>query len=80
MIRVSFQGERGAYSEAASREFFFGEEIQTVPLPTFAEVLGSTTEGKTDFSVIPVENSLEGSVGESYDTLYSTLLNVVGEQ
>ena len=80
MIRVSFQGEQGAYSEAASREFFFGEEIQTVPLPTFAEVLDSTTEGKTDFSVMPVENSLEGSVGESYDLLYSTPLNVIGEQ
>ena len=78
MIRVSFQGERGAYSEAASRAFF-DEEVETVPLSTFAEVLEKTTEDKTDFSVLPVENSLEGSVGESYDLLYSTSLNVIGE-
>jgi len=78
MIRVSFQGERGAYSEAASRAFF-SEDIETVPLPTFAEVLDSTSKGITDFSVLPVENSLEGSVGESYDLLFSTSLNAIGE-
>lgn len=78
MIKVSFQGERGAYSEAASRSFFT-EEIKTVPLPTFAQVLESTASNDTDYSVLPVENSLEGSVGESYDLLYSTSLNAVGE-
>jgi prephenate dehydratase len=78
MIRVSFQGERGAYSEAASRAFF-DEDIETIPLPTFAEVLESTSLDKTNFSVLPVENSLEGSVGESYDLLYSTSLNAIGE-
>jgi len=79
MIRVSFQGERGAYSEAAARAFF-NEEIETVSFLTFGDVLESTTIGKTDFSVLPVENSLEGSVGESYDLLNSTSLNVTGEQ
>ncbi|MDH3618855.1 MAG: prephenate dehydratase [Nitrosopumilus sp.] len=78
MIKVSFQGERGAYSEAAARSFF-AEEIEPVPLSTFAEVLESTASGNTDYSVLPVENSLEGSVGESYDLLYSTSLNAMGE-
>ena len=78
MTRVSFQGERGAYSEAAARAFF-NKEIQTVPLLTFAEVLENTTLDKTEYSILPVENSLEGSVGESYDLLYSTSLNVIGE-
>ena len=78
MIKVSFQGERGAYSEAAAKSFF-GEEIDTVPLPTFSEVLESTVNDNTDYSVLPVENSLEGSVGESYDLLNTTSLNVMGE-
>ena len=78
MVKVSFQGERGAYSEAAARSFFTNE-IETIPLPTFAEVLESTYSDKTEYSVLPVENSLEGSVGESYDLLYSTKLNVMGE-
>lgn len=78
MIKVSFQGERGAYSEAAARSFFT-EEIETISFSTFAEVLESTVSNYTEYSVLPVENSLEGSVGESYDLLYTTSLNAVGE-
>lgn len=78
MVRVSFQGERGAYSEAAARSFF-EEAIETVPAQTFSEVLENASSGKTDYAVLPVENSLEGSVGESYDLLYLTDLNAVGE-
>lgn len=78
MKHISFQGERGAYSEAAAR-VFFNTEIQTIPLPTFAEILENTILDKTEYSILPVENSLEGSVGESYDLLYSTSLNAIGE-
>lgn len=77
-MHVSFQGERGAYSEAAAKSFFNGG-IKTIPQTTFAEALESTSSDKTQFSILPVENSLEGSVGESYDVLYSTSLNVTGE-
>ena len=79
MIRVSFQGERGAYGEAAAESFFGQEGVATVPRPTFADTLEETAAGKTDFSVLPVENSIEGSVGEAYDLLYSTPLGVTGE-
>jgi prephenate dehydratase len=78
MLRAAFQGERGAYSEAAA-SYFFKNTIETIPYPTFYDVLESTEKGKTDYSILPVENSLEGSVGESYDLLLSTTLNAVGE-
>ena len=78
MNRVSFQGERGAYSEAASVSFF-EDEIETIPCSTFADALKNTENDTSDYSVLPVENSLEGSVGESNDLLLSTKLNVVGE-
>ena len=78
MTLVSFQGERGAYSEAAAKAFF-DSKIDTVPHPTFADALDSTYSGKTQYTILPVENSIEGSVGESYDLLYSTRLNVIGE-
>ena len=78
MLRVAFQGERGAYSEAAAA-YFFKDKIETFPHPTFYDVLESTEKGKADYAILPVENSLEGSVGESYDLLLSTNLNVVGE-
>ncbi len=78
MVHVSFQGERGAYSEAAAKSFF-EQQIEAVPQATFAEALDSTFNDKTQFAVLPVENSLEGSVGESYDLLYLTSLNATGE-
>ena len=78
MKRVSFQGERGAYSEAASVSFF-GNEIKTTTCSTFADVLKNTENGDSDYSILPIENSLEGSVGESNDLLLSTDLNVTGE-
>ena len=78
MNRISFQGERGAYSEAASIPFFEGE-IETIPCSTFADALKNTENGASDYSILPVENSLEGSVGESNDLLLSTNLIVTGE-
>jgi len=78
MKRVSFQGERGAYSEAAS-VLFFEDEIETIPCSTFANALKNTENDASDYSILPVENSLEGSVGESNDLLLSTKLHVTGE-
>ena len=78
MTHVSFQGERGAYSEAAAKSFF-NEDVKTIPFSTFTEILENTSKDITEYAVLPVENSLEGSVGESYDLLYSTDLNATGE-
>ncbi len=84
IIKVSFQGERGAYSEAAAVSFFAGRgavdgEVKTVPHPSFASAMNSTVDGDTDYTILPVENSIEGSVGESYDLLTSTPLVAAGE-
>jgi len=78
MKRISFQGERGAYSEAAS-VLFCEDEIETIPCSTFANALKNTENDASDYSILPVENSLEGSVGESNDLLLSTMLHVTGE-
>lgn len=78
MYKVSFQGERGAYSEDAAITFF-KEEIETAPYSTFSEVVEAVENGGVSYCVLPVENSLEGSVGESYDLLLSTRLTIVGE-
>jgi len=55
MNRVSFQGERGAYSEAAAISFF-GNEIETIPCSTFADTLKSTENGEviTPFCLLKI--------------------------
>lgn len=75
--RVSFQGEHGAYSEGAALALFPGAE--TVPCESFAEAARAAEGGRSDCAVIPVENSLAGSVGESHAILRDTPLRVVAE-
>lgn len=75
--RVAFQGERGAYGEMAALQYFPGATL--VPLKSFTDVFEAAEKRKVAYAVIPVENSIEGSVGEVYDLLLSTRLKAVGE-
>ncbi|MGI0019481.1 MAG: prephenate dehydratase [Nitrososphaera sp.] len=77
MARVAFQGERGAYSEMAALQYFPGATL--VPKKSFSDAFSAVEEKKAGFAVIPVENSIEGSVGEVYDLLAGTRLAAVGE-
>ena len=78
MVRVAFQGERGAYSEEAVVKHF-GEAAQPIPKPTMYEAVKAVEEGEADYAVIPVENTLGGSVGEALDVLLETKLKACGE-
>lgn len=75
---VSFQGEHGAYSEQAAKDFF-GEFILTKPCNTLKQVFRSADERAADFGVVPAENSLEGSVNQTYDLLLQTPLKISAE-
>ncbi len=77
-MKVSFQGEPGAYSELAAIKYF-GKSVETVPCKTFSDVFKKVENGKTEFGIIPIENSLEGSVGQNYDLLLNSELKIVGE-
>jgi prephenate dehydratase len=59
--RVAFQGERGAFSEAAAIALL-GTEIELVPRATFAALFSSVAEGLADYALAPVENSLIGNI------------------
>jgi len=75
---VAFQGEPGAYSEEAAFQLF-GSFIQAKPCKSFDEVFRSVEEGETQLGIIPIENSLEGSISRSYDLLLDSKLKVRGE-
>ena len=75
---VSFQGEHGAYSELAA-QFLFGESILTKPCKTLKQVFTTVEDGSVDFGVAPAENSLEGSVNQTYDLLLQTSMKICAE-
>jgi prephenate dehydratase len=76
--RVAFQGEAGAFSEAAAVQLL-GEEIVTVPRPTFDATFRAIPEGAADALLVPVENSLAGSVVRVYDLLLESALTITAE-
>lgn len=75
--KVAFQGERGAYSELAVIHFF--PNSAPIPIRSFQEVIEALSSGLCDYAVVPIENSIEGSVNEVYDLLLQSNLYIVGE-
>ncbi len=75
---VAFQGEPGAYSEAAAWEYF-PQPPETLPCRRFEDVFEAVTQGRADYGLIPIENSLAGSIHRNYDLLLRYPVHIVGE-
>jgi prephenate dehydratase len=78
MNRIAFQGEKGAYSEKAAIGFF-GTQVELRPYSSFKEVFDSVEENDCTAAVLPIENTLAGSVHQNYDLLLKRNLTIVGE-
>ena len=77
-LLVAFQGEIGAYSEEAAFHFF-GTSINVKPCETLDDVFTTVEQGEVQFGIVPVENSIEGSISRTYDLLLDSNLRVHGE-
>jgi prephenate dehydratase len=77
-LQVAFQGEPGAYSELAALEFF-KEPITTHPSETFDDVFEAVDQEKSAYGIVPIENSLAGSIHRNYDLMLRYNLYIVGE-
>jgi prephenate dehydratase len=78
IARVAFQGEPGAFSEEAARELL-GAGVTTLPQATFAAAFRAVTGGAADAAVLPIENTLAGSVLRVYDLLLESDLSIRAE-
>jgi prephenate dehydratase len=78
ILTAAFQGVPGAYSQLACRQLL-GEGVGTLPRETFEDVFAAVTGGKSDLGVLPIENSLAGSIHQNYDLLLAHDLAILGE-
>jgi arogenate/prephenate dehydratase len=76
-MRIAFQGEPGAYSEAAALRYAPASDV--VPCRSFEEVFAAVREGRTSHGILPMENSIGGSIHRNYDLLVEQEIPIVGE-
>src|SRR6476620_9013764 len=76
-MRIAYQGEPGAFSEAAARRV--APDAQLIACRTFEEAFAAVEESTADYGVLPIENSIGGSIHRNYDLLLSHELPIVAE-
>ncbi|UCH25886.1 MAG: prephenate dehydratase [Trueperaceae bacterium] len=76
--RIAYQGLPGAFSETAVLQF--AKDSEAIGFPSFEEAFQATVKGECTHACLPVENSLAGSINQTYDLLTDSVLHVVGEQ
>jgi prephenate dehydratase len=77
-VKLAYQGEPGAYSEAASRQFG-GANVETLPCKSFEAVFEAVASGQATQGVLPLENSVGGTIHRNYDLLIEHDLSITGE-
>ncbi len=77
-IRVSCLGPEGTFSHLASRRIF-GESCEYLLEPSIDTVFNSVEKGSAHFGVVPLENTIEGTVGITHDMLMESDVRIYGE-
>jgi prephenate dehydratase len=77
--RIAIQGGFGAFHEIAAYGYFENEEIEIVPRNTFKDLFKALKQGKVDFGITAIENSIAGSILPNYNLLLESNLQIVGE-
>jgi prephenate dehydratase len=75
---VAIQGERGSFSEEAARQLL-GRRVQVQTKESFDEIFRGVSSGDSRYALVPIENTLAGSVYENYDLLLEYDLHIVRE-
>src|SRR2546430_16194425 len=76
-MQIAYQGEPGAFSEAAARRV--GHDAKLVPCRSFEDVFDAVDGGAVTHGILPFENSIGGSIHRNYDLLLAHDLPIVAE-
>ena len=77
-MKAAIQGVHGAYSDLACKQLL-GEKCSTIPYESFEAVFDAVVNDEVDIALVPIENSLAGSIHQNYDLLLSRDVNIVAE-
>jgi prephenate dehydratase len=76
-VRLAYQGEPGAYSEAAALRF--SPHTETLPCKTFDDVFSAVMQNRATHGILPMENSIGGTIHRNYDLLVDNEIAITGE-
>ncbi|MCA9564908.1 MAG: chorismate mutase, partial [Myxococcales bacterium] len=82
-LKVAYQGIRGSYSDQAVRKLFPEDAdhvIDPIGFPSFTAAVDALERGEVDFALLPIENSIAGSINETYELLLHRNVPIVGEE
>lgn len=78
-LRVAIQGVAGCFHDAAAREYFEGQDIETVPCETFNEMFNLLKSDASMLGILAIENTIEGSLLQNHELLRQSNMTIVGE-
>ncbi len=76
-MRIAYQGEPGAFSEAAARQV--NPDAELVPCKSFEDVFAAVERGPAAYGVLPIENSIGGSIHRNFDLMLEHEVSIQGE-
>ena len=76
--KVAIQGEEGSYSEEAGIKYW-GKSVVFVPKRSFEDVIAAVEREEADYGLLPLENTLIGSIAHTYDLILESHLPIIGE-
>ena len=78
-LRVAIQGVAGCFHDAAAREYFEGQDIETVPCETFNEMFNLLQSDASMLGILAIENTIAGSLLQNHELLRQSNMTIVGE-
>lgn len=78
-LRVAIQGVAGCFHDAAAREYFEGQDIETVPCETFNEMFNLLKSDASMLGILAIENTIAGSLLQNHELLRQSNMTIVGE-